>query len=104
MRNESSCDVYYRLWFTDITGDFADELEVELSDGETILFQGELSELNGVKSEGADGMLLLGEERILTITFRVPETAGNAAQGETILFDLNAEAVQAVNNPDGVFE
>jgi len=104
LRNDSTCEVYYRLWFSDIEGDFADVLEVRVADGENVIFEGTFSELNGVKSEGANGKLAEGEERLLSILFYVPEDCENVMQENTLLFDLNAEAVQVVNNPDGVFE
>lgn len=104
LRNDSSCEVYYRLYFSDIIGDFANVLKVNVSDGDTVIFDGSLAELNGVKSEGANGLLKVSEERMLTITFEVPDDGKNIIQGTTALFNLNAEAVQAVNNPNGVFE
>lgn len=104
LRNDGTGDVYYRLYFTNIEGDCAEFLAVEITDGENIIFQGSLADMNGEKSEGADGLLLEGEEREMTITFRVPKDCGNVMQGRTILFDLNADAVQAVNNPSQLFE
>jgi len=104
LRNDSSCEVYYRLYFSDIVGDFANVLKVSVSDGDTVIFDGTLAELNGVKSEGANGLLKVSEERILTITFEVPDDGKNIIMETTALFNLNAEAVQAVNNPNGVFE
>lgn len=104
LRNDGTDDVYYRLYFTNIDGDFAEVLAVEITGGEHMIFQGTLADMNGEKSEGADGLLLEGEEREMTITFRVPEDCGNVMQGRTVLFDLNADAVQAVNNPSQLFE
>lgn len=104
LRNDSTCDVHYRLYFTNVDGEFAETLLVEVQDGETVLFEGTLAGINGDKSEGADGILREGEERVMTIVFRVPEDCGNVMQGGTVLFDLNADAVQTVNNPAGMFE
>lgn len=104
LRSDSTCDVHYRLYFTNVDGEFAKAIQVEVLDGEAVLFAGTLADMNGEKSEGADGILREGEERIMTIVFRVPEDCGNGMQGHTVLFDLNADAVQAVNNPDGLFE
>ena len=104
LQNDSTCDVHYRLYFTNVDGEFARALQVEVLDGETVLFEGTLADLNGEKSEGADGILREGEARDMTMVFRVPEDCGNGMQGQTILFDLNADAVQAVNNPHGLFE
>lgn len=104
LRNDSTCNVHYRLYFTNVDGDFAQVLQVEVHDGEATIFEGSLAGMNGQKSEGADGVLREGEERIMTIVFRVPEDCGNVMQGQEVLFDLNADAVQTVNNPDGLFE
>lgn len=104
LRNDSSCDVYYRLYFSDIVGEFAEVLTVTVADGENVIFQDKLAGMNGVKSEGAAGLLGEGQERTMTITFQVPEDCGNLMQGQTILFCLKADAVQAVNNPSGHFD
>lgn len=104
LRNDSSCDVYYRLYFTEVEGEFAEELLVKVLDKDSVLFEGTLADMNGEKSEGADGIMKEGEERVMTIVFRVPQDSSNQMQGCTILFDLNADAVQMVNNPDGLFE
>ena len=104
LRNDSTCDVYYRLYFAAVEGDFAKALEIEVKDGEKIIFSGKMAEMNGEKPEGADGMLLLGETRNFSITFYVPENCGNLMQNQTLLFDLNADAVQAVNNPSEKFD
>jgi len=104
LRNDSTCEVYYRLWFSEIEGEFADELEVCVIDRNNILFEGTFSEMSGVRSEETHGTLAVGEQRVLAITFHVPEDCKNDMQGQLLRFNLNADAVQAVNNPDGVFE
>ena len=101
--NDSTCDVYYRLYFTNVDGDLAEMLQVEVLDGDTTIFEGTLAGMNGKKSEGADGIMKEGEERVMAIIFRVPEGCGNAMQGSSVWFYLNADAVQKVNNPDGLF-
>lgn len=101
---DSTCDVYYRLYFTEVKGDLAEVLQVEVFDGDMAIFEGTLAGMNGKKSEGADGVLREGETRAMTIVFRVPEDCGNVMQGSAVLFNLNADAVQTVNNPDGWFE
>lgn len=104
LSNDSTCDVHYRLYFTNIDGEFAKMLQVEVLDQEETIFEGTLGDINGQKSQGAHGVLGQGEDRVMTIVFRVPKDCKNEMQGQTILFDLNADAVQAVNNPDGLFE
>ena len=103
LRNDSSCDVYYRLYFSDIEGEFAESLEVAVTDGESAIFRGVLADMAGQTTDGAAGLLQEGEERKMTITFHFPENCGNDMQNQTVLFDLNADAVQAVNNPSQVF-
>lgn len=104
LSNDSTCDVHYRLYFTNIEGEFAEALQVEVLDRDEAIFEGTLKDMNGQKSQGAQGVLEEGEARVMTIVFRVPKDCKNEMQGQTILFDLNADAVQAVNNPDGLFE
>ncbi len=104
IRNESTCDVYYKLYFQNVSGGLADVLEVKICDGDTVLFAGTPAELNRQSVVAANDLLKLGEKRELQIYFHFPEGAGNAAQGLYLSFDFAAEAVQAKNNPDKVFE
>lgn len=104
LRNDSTCDVHYRLYLANVDGNIAEAVKVQVLDGDTSIFEGTMADMNGKKSEGADGILREGEERVMTIVFHVPQDCGNVMQGGTIVFDLNADAVQTVNNPDGLFE
>ncbi len=104
LRNDSTCDVHYRLYFTNVEGELAKTLQVEVWSGETELFSGTLAEMNGIKSEGADGTLAKGEERIMTIVFSVPVDCENTLQNCAVDFDLNADVVQTVNNLEGSFQ
>ncbi len=74
IENQSTWDVYYRLYLDNMEGGLADVLEVEICDGDTVLFsrQGGGSD----KSEqvgAADDILKLNERRELTISFPFPE-------------------------------
>ena len=104
LRNDSTCDVHYRLYFTNVDGELADMIQVEVFDTDITIHEGILADMNGQKSEGADGILREGEERAIAIVLKVPEYCGNLVQGQALMFDLNADAVQMVNNPDGLFE
>ena len=104
LRNDSTCDVHYRLYFTNVDGELADMIQVEVFDTDITIHEGILTDMNGQKSEGADGILREGEERAIAIVLKVPEYCGNLVQGQALMFDLNADAVQMVNNPDGLFE
>lgn len=104
IQNESTLDVYYRLYFTNVQGDLADVLEISIMDGENLLFFGTAAELNRENVGAADDILHLHECRELTIYFHFPEEAGNSAQNQTLSFDMCAEAVQTKNNPDRLFD
>ncbi len=104
IQNESTCDVYYKLYFTNVSGGLADVLEVRICDGEKVLFAGTPNELNRKAVGAADDLLRLNEKRELQIYFHFPEEAGNTAQGLFLSFDFTADAVQTKNNPDRVFE
>ena len=45
IRNESTWDVYYRIYFDNISGGLADVLDVTIKNGETVLYSGKPSEL-----------------------------------------------------------
>lgn len=103
IQNNSTCAVYYRLYFSDINGTLADDIVVTISKGETHLYAGKLSDLTE-KGKATDDVLLKGESRELVLTLHLPKEVGKAAEGGTLSFTLNADAVQAPNNDDKVFE
>lgn len=95
---------YYRVYFEDVYGGLSDILEITLSDGEYILYQGTAKDLTRNNTKTADNLLQIQEKRDLTISFYFPKKKGNAAQSKTLSFRLCAELVQSKNNPDGQFE
>lgn len=96
LENEGA-ECWYRLYFNNVSGSLASVLDVTVSDGETVLFTGKMSDLT---QSSADWLGILpavgatGSYRTLTITFHFPEDAGNAAQGGTLQFDLCADGTQ----------
>lgn len=104
VENQSSWEVYYRLYFSDIEGGLAEVLEVSTRDGEKVLFSGKMADLTKDKASAADNILGLNERRNLTISFHFPEEAGNAAQLHHLTFTIGADAVQTKNNPNQLFE
>ena len=104
LRNDSTCDVYYKLYFSKLDGELAEALTVVVADGNNTIYRGALADMVEVKAEEAKGLLREGEERSMTITFYVPKECDNSIQDQTVWFDLQADVVQAVNNPDGLFE
>lgn len=104
LENQSTWDVYYRLYFSGIEGDLANVLEVKIRDGEKILFSGRMAELTRDKVGATDDLLKMNERRDLTISFHFPEEAGNASQSLDLVFTIGADAVQTKNNPEKQFE
>ena len=104
IENQGTWDVYYKLYFDNIEGGLADVLDVEIRDGDTVLFNGKIADLTKEKVGAADDVLRLHERRELTISFHFPEEAGNDAQNLYLSFDLKADAVQTKNNPNRLFE
>lgn len=104
LENQGSCDVWYRIYFSNVNGGLSEVLNVEISNAEKALFTGRLEELTRDKVSAADDVLLLNERKQLTIRFTLPGDAGNNVQNQSLSFDIAAEAVQTKNNPDRLFD
>lgn len=104
IRNESTWDVYYRIYFDNISGGLADVLDVTIKNGETVLYSGKPSELVRSNVPAAEDILAVGERRELTVYFYFPKEAGNEAQISDFEFTVCAEATQTKNNPDKKFD
>ncbi len=104
IENQSTWDVYYKLYFDDIEGGLADVLEVMIKDGDTVLYQGTANELTKTNVGAANDILRLNERRELTVWFHFPEEAGNGAQNLVLSFSMKADAVQTKNNPNKLFD
>lgn len=104
IENNSTWDVYYKLYFDHIEGGLADVLKAQIRDGEKTLFSGTAAELTKTNVGAADDILKLHERRELQIIFHFPEEAGNAAQNLDLTFDFCADAVQTKNNPNRLFD
>lgn len=104
IENKSTCDVYYKLYFTNAEGGLADILEITITDGDKTLYRGTAAELNRTAVSAAENSLGLNERRDLMISFHYPENADNRGQACTLTFDLCADAVQTKNNPQKLFD
>lgn len=104
IENQSTWDVYYKIYFENVSGGLADVLVVDILDGDRTLFTGKMSELTRANVGAADDVLLLNERRELTIRFYFPKEVGNSAQNLFLSFDLSADAVQTKNNPNRLFD
>ena len=104
IEKQSTWDVYYKIYFDEVTGGLAKVLQITIMDGEKILYEGTADDLSKVNVKAADDTLRINEKRILTISFHYPEEAGNSTQNMSLTFKLCAEAVQTKNNPDKLFD
>ncbi len=103
VENEGTWDEYWRVYLDDVSGGLADVLEISIADGDDVLWSGTASSLTRDNAAAAGDTLKVGERRDLTMTFHYPEAAGNEGQGSNLSFTVRADAVQAKNNPDGLF-
>ena len=103
LENESTCDVYYKLYFDNVNGGLADVLQITVKDGDRTLYQGTAAELNRTEVTVADDVLKIKERRELTVYFYFPADVANSTQNLTLTFDMCADAVQTKNNPNKLF-
>ncbi len=104
IENNSTWEVYYKIYFDDIEGYLAQVLIATIQEGDTVLYRDTVQNLTRTKVLAAENALKIGERRNLTITFEYPVTAGNAGQGQYLAFSLCADAVQTKNNPFKLFD
>ena len=105
VENVGTEPIYYRLYFNNVSGSLAEHIEVKITDGNTDLYIGTAADLGRYIVEPVEKELEGGEKKYLTIYFHLPEDAGNAAESNSLYFDLCADAVQAKNNnPDSAFD
>ena len=104
IENDSTWDVYYRLYLDNVSGGLADVLTVTVKDGDKVLCTGTAGQLTRENVTAADDILPVGQRRNLTVTFHYPETSGNESENLDLLFTLCAEATQTKNNPNKLFE
>ncbi len=104
IKNESTCDIYYKLYLQNVSGNLGDVLEITICDGDKVLFAGTPKGLNKQSVVAADDVLEINEKRELQIYFHFPKEAGNEINGAFLSFDFVAEGVQAKNNPDKSFD
>lgn len=104
IENNSTWDVYYRIYFDNVSGGLADVLEITVKDGDKVLYSGTANELTKKNVTAADDTLKIGQKRNLTVYFHYPESSGNDTQDLDLTFALCAEATQTKNNPNKLFD
>ena len=100
--NNGTWAVYCKLYFKEIKGDLADILDVTIKDkaADKVLYTGKLSGFNKGKNVVDTSPIPKGTQKEYTVIFRYPEAEGNAGQGKTLEFTMDATAVQTKNNTD----
>ena len=104
IENDSTWDVYYRIYLENVSGGLADVLEITVKDGDRALYSGTASELTQQNVTAADDTLKIGQKRNLTVFFHFPEDKGNETQNRDLTFTMCAEATQTKNNPNRLFD
>lgn len=103
IENDSTCDVYYRLYLDNVSGGLGNVLVVTVKDGEKNLYSGIANEFTSQNTTAADDILNIGQRRELTVYFHYPEDMSNDTEGLDITFTMCAEATQVKNNPNRLF-
>ncbi len=104
LENQSSIDVYYKIYFEDLEGGLANFLWVTIKAGDEVLYDGMARNLTRDKAKAAETALSASRKQDMEIYFYLPTEIGNAAQGKDLSFKLAADAVQTKNNPFKRFE
>ena len=100
--NLGTFDVWYRVYLTGVTGELQDDIIVTIKEKDgTVLCKGMMNQLTADKV--MTGSLAAGESKTLTIEFYFSPDADNSAQGQTVSFNITADATQKKNNPDKDF-
>lgn len=103
IENESTWDVYYRIYMDNVSGGLADVLEITIKDDDEVLYQGKASEMTRNSVSASNDVLEVNEKKTLEIIFHFPENEGNDTQNLNLSFDLCADATQTKNNPGKEF-
>ncbi|MBR2036985.1 MAG: hypothetical protein IKA09_04580 [Lachnospiraceae bacterium] len=103
IENESTIDVYYKIYLENVEGELAEILDVTLKEGEHILYQGKASDMTRANMKSPDDVLAVDDVRWFSLSFYYPQNGGNSGQSADMSFDVCAEAVQTVNNHDRSF-
>lgn len=104
IENQSTWDVYYKLYLEEVEGSLADVLDIKICHGDIVLYEGKASELSRKDVKAAEDVLRLNERRVLTAYLHFPENEGNSTQSQYLTFTMKADAVQTKNNREKQFD
>ena len=103
IENTGTADVWYKIYFSNVTGNMSDHIDVSIATGDAVLYSGKMSELTKSDVTTSETMLRIGEKLVLSITFTMSANANNDCLNETLVFDICVDATQAKNNPNKKF-
>ena len=103
VENLSTCAVWYKIYFSNVSGEMADAVDVEIRDGDKVLASGKLNDLTEENTAAYEDALDIDGKKTLTVRFHFDENAGDALQNALLSFDFSARATQVPNNPDKKF-
>lgn len=103
IENDSTGDVYYRIYLDNVSGGLGSVLTVTIKEGDKVLYNGTANELTVQSVTAADDILKIGQRRELTAVFHYPEDKGNDTENLDLTFTMCAEATQTKNNPNKLF-
>ena len=103
IENDSTDEIYYKLYFDNVEGNLANVLEITVKDGDKTLYSGTAESLTRDSVSAADDTLKVSQKKDLSIYFYYPTSAGNDTQNNTLTFDFCADGVQTRNNPQKSF-
>ncbi len=105
IKNNGTWAVWYKLYFSEVSGNLGDVLEVTIKNKDgTILMKGKLAELTEKNVPAMEDELAMNEKQEMTIVLHLPEYSGNNVQGGNLTFELSAVTVQTKNNTGKEFE
>ena len=104
LENTGSADAYIRLYLENVEGGLQNALLFSIYKGDELLYGGHAYELTKAAPCTDSTPLSAGETRTYTLVIKMDEAAGNTYQQGKMSFDMTADAVQAKNNPDKLFE
>jgi hypothetical protein len=93
IENQSSRNVYYRIYFDNIQGQLADVIIVTIKNEEKILYSGKIKALIRNSKPIIDDILKNGQRRYLTAYFYLPEIKMDVEQNYDLAFTLCAETI-----------
>lgn len=103
VRNDGSNDMYYKIYFDQVSGDLVNVLSITIKDGDRTIFTGNMKDMDKTHTKAVDDVLSINEQKTLTIIFTFDKNADNRYMSKELTFALMAEGTQVRNNPNKEF-